>query len=68
METNPTRRLISIRVPEDQLAQIRERATAAGLTLTDYLLRSALTAEPVERRLDKIERRLGRIERRLAER
>jgi predicted DNA binding CopG/RHH family protein len=68
METNATRRLISIRVPEDQLAQIRERAAAAGLTLTEYLLRAALTAEPVEKRLDRVDRRLARIERRLTER
>jgi hypothetical protein len=69
METNANPRvMISLRVPADQLEQIKERAQTEGLTMTELLVRSALGAEPVEKRLDKIERRLARIERRLAER
>ena len=54
---------ISLRVPESQLVEIDERADAAGMTRTEFMLRAELgAATSDEQRLERIEARLDRAE------
>jgi hypothetical protein len=58
----PSRVMVSIRVPADQLAEIDRRAEAASSNRTDYMIRAALGGDPMDQRLAVIERRLGQLE------
>jgi uncharacterized protein (DUF1778 family) len=54
---------ISLRVSDEHLAEIGERADAAGMTRTAFMLRAAVDAATAdEERLDRIEARLARAE------
>jgi uncharacterized protein (DUF1778 family) len=57
---------ITIRVSEDDLAEIDRRAAARGLNRTAFFLRAVLSDELAqtaeERQLERLERRVGRLE------
>ena len=61
---------ISLRVPGDQLAEIDQRAEAAELTRTEFMIRSALgeslNTRSANERFAQMESRLERLERNLA--
>lgn len=64
MSSVAERKMWGLRVTDAEKAEIRRRATEAGVSMTEYVLNAALgSRDELERRVQALEDRISRLER-----